>query len=201
MPREIQTHVQIANLALRILQSDEIESFAEDSSTARTVKMYYFNVFSNCLAQYPWLFATKVAMLQKLATAPLEGRSGFKLPVDLISIVGVGGAADGCTVSGGVPYEVLSDGVLVTPSTGPLWLKYVYDAPVAYLPAYFIDFFVHALVEELAAVFGYNLDGQRIAHDRIWGKNGKLGYAIRQDRKFSHKSALCGDGIGVSRAW
>jgi hypothetical protein len=201
MPREIQTHVQIANLALRILQSDEIESFAEDSSTARTVKMYYFNVFSNCLAQHPWSFATKVIPLQMLATAPLEGRYGYKLPTDLIFIVGVGGDAGNCSTGGGIGYEVLSDGVLVTPSTGPLWIRYVYDAPVAYLPAYFIDFFVHALVEELAAVFGYNLDGQRIAHDRVWGKNGKLGYAIRQDRKFSPKPALCGDGIGVSRAW
>jgi hypothetical protein len=198
MSREIQTHVQIANLALRILQNDEIESFDEDSSAARTVKMYYFNVYSNCLSQSPWTFATKVVMLQKLTTSPLDGCNAFKLPVDLVSIVTVGGS-ENC--AGSILYEVFSDNVLMTPSDSPLWLKYIYDAPVAYLPSYFIDFFVHALVEELSAVFGYNLEGQRVAHDRIWGRNGKLGFAIRQDRKLQHSMESHSDGIGVSRSW
>jgi hypothetical protein len=177
MGREIQTAVQIANMALKILQSDEIESFDEDSTTARAVKMYYFNVFSNCLMQHHWSFATKEQVLHPLADCPVKHRGyAYKLPIDLLSIIFLG---DGKTP---VPYELFSGDIACTDAAGPLKIKYIYNPPIEYLPSHFIDYFVHSLVEELSPVFGYNLEGQRVFHERIYGRNGKLGYAIRRDR-------------------
>jgi hypothetical protein len=41
MPREVQTAVQVANMALRIMQACPIESFDEETLTAQTVRMCY----------------------------------------------------------------------------------------------------------------------------------------------------------------
>lgn len=72
---------------------------------------------------------------------------------------------------------------------------------MALLPPYFIDYFVHTLVEELSAVFGYNLEGQAAYHGRVWGKNGKLGYALRKDREYRNVPTITFDYLGKARMW
>jgi hypothetical protein len=190
-------------MALRIMQSEEIESFDEDSTTARAVKMYYFNIFSNCLCQYQWSFSLKQELLQQLSSCPLpQYRCAYKLPIDALTIVSVGSEYDcaaGCMC--GNRYEIFSGDVLCTDMGSPLFIRYTYAPPVAYLPSYFIDYLIHAIVEEMSAVFGYNMEGQKVFHERIYGKCGKLGYAIRRDQEFNKPRQHHCDGISISRAW
>jgi hypothetical protein len=80
----------------------------------------------------------------------------------MLSIISV---SDGHSVSadgvGGIGYEIFSGDILCTNSAGPLTIHYTYAPPGAYLPSYFIDYLIHAIVEEMSAVFGYNMDGQK----------------------------------------
>jgi hypothetical protein len=204
MDRDMGTHVGLANMALRVMQGDTIESFDEDSPTARTVRMYYFTNYANCLGKYPWTFATKQELLHALSQAPVgQYKHGYKLPIDTLSITWIrrGNGEGQVSVIDDVPYEVFSGDVVCTNAGGPLYIRYTYAPPVALLPAYFIDYFVSSLVEELSAVFGYNLEGQEVYHGRVFGKNGKLGYAIRKDRENRKIRTLSFDGIGNGRMW
>jgi hypothetical protein len=197
MNREIQTAVQLANMSLRMVQSPEIESFDEGSSVSRTVKMYYNNVLSDCLTLYDWSFSKKEGELTELSVCPLERyKHGYELPVDMLALTWVRG-------SGGITnYTIVSGNILCTDDPPPIFVRYTYIPPVAYMPAYFIDLFVHSLAEELSPVLGYNLDGQRVFRERIWGKHGKFGMAVEMERS-SHGMERCPghDLIGGSRIW
>jgi hypothetical protein len=204
MDRDMATHLGLANMALRIMQGDPIESFDEDSPTARTVKMYYFNVFANCLSQCPWTFATRQEELHPLSHGPVgQYKYGYKLPTDTLSITWIrhGNGEGKVSMTNDVFYEVFSGDVVGTNADGPLYVRYTYAPPAALLPPYFVDYFVHALVEELSAVFGYNLEGQAAYHERVFGKNGKLGYALRKDRENRKVGTVTFDGIGNGRMW
>jgi hypothetical protein len=100
-------------------------------------------------------------------------------------------------------YEIVSGDVVCTCAPPPVYMEYTYCPPVGYFPAYFIDLLVHSLVEELSAVFGYNLDGQRVFHERIWGKGGKFSEAIGCERMNGGEggSGRAIDRIGCSRMW
>jgi hypothetical protein len=181
-----------------MVQSPEIESFDEGSSISRTVRMYYDNVLENCLSTYDWGFCGKQAAMEELNVCPLpQYRYGYELPGDMLVIRWVrsgGGVVDLSR------YDIVSGDVLCTDVSGPLHVRYTYSPPVEYFPAYFIDLFVHALAEELCAVFGYNLEGQRVFHGRIWGRGGKFSEAVSMERRNGGGNHL-GDGIGHSRSW
>jgi hypothetical protein len=182
-----------------MVQSPEIESFDDGSSTARTVKMYYSNVLSNCLTLYDWSFSKKESELEGLSVCPLERyRYAYELPVDMLSLTWVRGSG-GEEIS---HYTVVSGNVLCTDSPPPIRVRYTYLPPVAYMPAYFIDLFVHSLAEELSAVLGYNLDGQRVFHERIWGKHGKFSTAVEMERCSNGTPRYpLHDRIGGGRIW
>lgn len=125
MDRDMGTHVRLANMALRIMQGDPIESLDEDSPTARTERMYYFNVYGNCLSQTDWTFATKQERLQELSHPPVgQYKHGYKLPIDTLSIVWIRhGDGDGhVSVTNDVAYEVFSGDVVCSNAAGPLYI-------------------------------------------------------------------------------
>jgi hypothetical protein len=80
-------------------------------------------------------------------------------------------------------YEIISGNLICTNAPSPLYARYQYEAPVALYPHHFIEFLVAALVEELAAVFGHNLNTQSVFHRRIYDSNGALGQAIQEERR------------------
>ena len=204
MSRVVHTDVQLANMALRMVQCPEIESLEEGSSISRTVKMYYNTVLANCLTMYDWNFCGKQTALEELSVCPLpQYEWGYELPGDLLSIRWVrGGGRDAVDCVDLSRYEVVSGDVLCTDVPPPLHVRYTYRPPVEYYPAYFIDLFVHALAEELSAVFGYNLEGQRVFHERIWGRGGKYSEAVSVERSGgSDRAGRTWDAIGGSRAW
>lgn len=203
MNRVIESDVEVANMALRMVQCPDIQSMDDGSSTARTVKMYYHTVLANCLSMYEWSFGRRCEEMQELSECPLaQYKHAYKLPLDVISIVRLVG-------EGGIVrrYEVISGDIVCTDTPPPVRMEYTYCPPVRYLPAYFIDLFVHALVEELSAVFGYNIEGQRVFHERIRGRGGKFSAAIACERMNGGGSergwghGWCHDHIGWSRRW
>jgi hypothetical protein len=186
------------------MQGDPIESLDEDSPTARTVKMYYFDTYANCLCQHPWTFATYQEPLQEISHAPVgQYQHSYKLPIGTLGIVWVrhGNLEGQVSAINDVSYEVFSGDMVCTNASGPLHIRYISTPPAALLPPYFVDYFVHALVEQLSAVFGYNLAGQAAYHERVYGKDGKLGYALRQDRGNRKVTTVTFDSIGNGRMW
>jgi hypothetical protein len=195
MPREIQTAVQIANMALRIMQASAIESFDDETLTAQTIRLYYNVVLRQCLSSYPWAFCKKEWELAQLPASPLPfWLYAYRLPVDFVDIrwVRSGSYNSPTTRPPGrdvpsyaeVPcYEVTDGNVVCCNYAAPVFAAYTYEAPVELYPHYFIDLLVSVLVEELSAVFGYNLVGQDHYKGRIYGPNGKFSAAIQQERR------------------
>jgi hypothetical protein len=176
MQRETQATVQVANLALRILQSHPIESFGEDSIVAQTVRMYYDVVLRRCLSAYSWSFSQKQAELEQLPKELFpQWKFVYKLPPDLVRLIwlrsGVGEQLGRWDVR---DYEIISGNLICTNAPSPLYARYQYEAPVAHYPHHFIEFFVASLAEELAAVFGRNLNTQA-----SWAQGGRRGYQNR----------------------
>ncbi|MDR2030198.1 MAG: hypothetical protein LBP65_01890 [Puniceicoccales bacterium] len=188
MPRQIQTAVQVANLALRTLQMPEIESFNEESTTAQTVREAYDLVLRRCLGGYPWSFSQKQTELERLPMAELpQWKFSYKLPPDFVELVwlrgGVGDMPGWCEL---LHFEIVAGNVVCANAMPPLFCRYQYEAPVALMPHYFLDYLVQALAEELAPIFGYNVDGQKILKERAMGKEGKLAAAILAEER--HRS-------------
>ncbi|MDR1456651.1 MAG: hypothetical protein LBI34_01160 [Puniceicoccales bacterium] len=182
MPREIQTEVQIANMALRILQSSPIGSFTEETLPAQTVRMYYDVVLRRCIGAHPWAFSAKESELQQFPQSPIpRWKYAYHLPTDFVKLIWLrAGQESGANIQN---YEIVSGDILLTQIRPPAFIRYQYEAPVPLYPHYFIEFLVCSLVEELAAVFGHNLNTQAVYHQRIYGSYGALGLAIREERR------------------
>jgi hypothetical protein len=201
MPREIQTSVQIANMALRILQSSPIESFDEETLPAQTVKMYYDVVLRRCTGAYPWAFSVKESELQQLPKSPIpRWKYAYHLSADFVKLVWLR-ATQASTVNI-QNYEIVSGDILLAQIPPPVFIRYQYAAPVALYPHYFIEFLVSSLVEELAAVFGHNLNTQAIYHQRIYGSYGTLGLAIQEEqRQNPQRIQRRQSRLAVAREW
>jgi hypothetical protein len=204
MPREIQTAVQVANCALRILQMPEIESFDEDSTPAQTVRMYYNLALRKCIGAYRWQFSQKQDELEQLLRAELpRWKFSYKLPPDMVALVWLrGGTENGPSWHDLNHYEIIAGNVVCTNAAPPLFCRYQYEAPVALMPNYFLDYFIQSLAEELAPVFGYNVAGQKILADGVMGGFGKLSAAIlAENRQSGRRESRALGRLAMGRNW
>ncbi|MDR3117594.1 MAG: hypothetical protein LBT98_03420 [Puniceicoccales bacterium] len=204
MPREIQTAVQVANCALRILQMPEIESFDEDSTPARTVKMYYDLALRKCIGAYKWQFSQNQSELEQLATAELpQWKFSYKLPPDMIALIWLRcGTENGPGWNNLQNYEIVAGNVVCTNANAPLFCRYQYEAPVAAMPNYFLDYLIQELAEELAPVFGYNVVGQKILSDRVRDSFGKMNMAILTEvRQLGSQKPMPMGKLAMGRNW
>jgi hypothetical protein len=151
MPREIQTAVQVANMALRVLQSRTIESLDDgDDPVAQTVKMYYANVLRRCISAYPWAFSLMEKQLQRLPESPIpRWKYAYHLPADFVDLVWL--RADSTGTANLTDYESVA-GDLILANEAQLWARYQYEPPVPTYPHHFLEFLVDSLIEELAGV-------------------------------------------------
>ena len=164
MPREVQTAVQIANMALRIMQASPIESFDEDTLTAQTVRMYYDVVLRRCLCAYPWAFCKKQAELQKLPESPLPfWLYAYQLPADFVDLrdlhMGIYSPPvthlPGKIIPSGqeiTAYEIIDGNIVCCNYASPIFANYTYEAPVEYYPHYFLDLLVRSFPLFLATI-------------------------------------------------
>ena len=85
-----QSKVELANIALQMIGSKRIASFAEDSREARAVATVYDDIRDEVLAEHPWSFAQKRAVLATLADAPVftedRMRVVYAKPNDLVRL-------------------------------------------------------------------------------------------------------------------
>lgn len=185
MPRVVQTPVQIANLALAVIQAQPISSFDEDSEVARLMKLYYDTVLRQAFELYPWQFSLKQVRLQRMAQPLLpQYKYSYKLPADFIHLRwfrhGTETSVDNHDLK---HYELVNADVVCMSDEPEIWCKYQYEAAVPLYPTYFINLIVALLVDEVAAVFGANLTLQNQYHERAYGKNGKIALALRHERE------------------
>jgi hypothetical protein len=182
MPREIQTAVQVANMALRVLQSRTIESFDDENDpVAQTVKMYYSNVLRRCISAYPWAFSLMERQLQRLPESPIpRWKYAYHLPADFVDLVWL--RADPSGTANLTDYESVA-GDLILANEAKLWARYQCEPPVPTYPHHFLEFLVDSLIEELAGVFGHNLNTQDVYRRRINNPFGTLGRAIQEERR------------------
>jgi hypothetical protein len=187
MAREIQTGVQLANMALLLMQAAPIESFDEDTFTAQKMRLFYDVILRRCLDAYPWNFARKQSILTELPKSPLPQWShAYHLTPDFVQLLelrcGLPSEPNRLSRLAVTDYEITDGNTLCTNAESPLTIRYVYGPPVEKYPHYFIEYFVSSLVEEMSPLFGYNLRGQQNYTGRILGSHGKLSDAILQER-------------------
>jgi hypothetical protein len=218
MGRYLQTEVDMANAALRLMEAPPISSFDDGSPSARAMRPYYDVVLCRCLGLFDWNFCAKQAELAVLPRSPLPQPGGpgghlgalpqyahaYRIPPDFVKLrwvrprpYGDRGFADANN------YEIVSGNILVTDMAPPVFMGYTYEAPVEYFPHYFIELLVSSLVEECAPLFGYNLIGQQRYGQRVYGPSGKLEEAIRQERAQGNHGVkpLFGGVLGAVRNW
>jgi hypothetical protein len=182
MPPEAQTAVQLANAALRVLQSRTIDSFDDGHDpVAQTVKLYYNAILRRCISAYPWAFSVREGPLQRFPESPIpRWKYAFHLPIDSVNLIWLRESA-----TGGADlrdYELFGGDLALT-NAPELWARYQFEPAVPTYPHHFTEFFVCSLVEELAGVFGHNLNTQAIYRRRINDPFGALGLAVQAERR------------------
>lgn len=82
--------IDVCNIALSNIGCLPIQSFTEDSDSARLMQLNYDRCLESLLREYPWKFATKVTTL---VTAGDETHPGFDYafvyPIDCLRLVGI----------------------------------------------------------------------------------------------------------------
>lgn len=140
--------IALANVALAKLGAKRISAFDEDSDEARVVNDVYATIRDEVLAEGPWRFALKRALLVTSADAITFSGDGmtsiYAVPNDYIRIFFLSDPKATIKIEG---LRVLSD-------TANLGVIYVYrnDNPATYYPM-----FKTAFATRLAAEIGFNL--------------------------------------------
>jgi hypothetical protein len=151
-----------------------------DDPVAQTVKLYYDTVLRRCIAAYPWSFTVQESPLQRFPSSPSPSwKYAFHLPIDSVNLIALrpGPAAGGPFHD----YELRGSGEILA-NGAELWARYQREPPVPTYPAHFTEFFVTSLIEELAGIFGHNLNTQSVYQKRNIGPFGALGLAIQAER-------------------
>jgi len=79
------TKTAICNLALRSLGCESISSLSESSKSAEVLNDIYDDTRKRVLAEYPWHFALKRAILTAGVTVPaFEWGKSFTMPTDML---------------------------------------------------------------------------------------------------------------------
>lgn len=84
--------IDIANRALALIGEDPITSFGGDSEQSRRFSVLYESVVRAELASFPWRFAIKQELLNRLVDDPIgeqEWSSAYRLPRSALRVTGV----------------------------------------------------------------------------------------------------------------
>ena len=148
--------VDICNLALARIGSENIISIDDDSKRAKTLKAVYDLVRDIVLADHPWNFATTRKTLALLALAPEFGYSyAYEMPTDpfclrMLGIVGVSSA----NVDPNIEYKI--EGRQLLTNAKPCQIKYISQVTIE---GVFTPSFCSAFSLRLAAEVAYKITG------------------------------------------
>jgi len=121
--------ISLVSNALNLLGADRIASFEDDSTEAEITKELFWTTYRAMLTETRWRFATKVYKLNRLYESPDEALGymyQYQLPNDYLMLVNAGTK----------DYTIQGDRVLS--NAKEMTITYIYEPPVALLPAYFI---------------------------------------------------------------
>jgi hypothetical protein len=112
-------------MALTLIGADRIISIDDDVTNAKILKAIYDQALASVLAEHPWNFALKRALLAQLAAAPAHGWTyQYQLPADYIRKVTVyNGVSEDDKIEN--DYYQIEGGVLLTDET-TVYMKYIY---------------------------------------------------------------------------
>lgn len=142
--------VDICNRALFMLGEDEILSLTDfgDSDRAKVCSALYPMVRAECLAKYPWRWATRKQQLTRETLAPVnEWRYHYVLPSDSVRLVAI-------YKSGMVGARPIQDyermGPRIMTNEESLWADYVYARHESTWPPVFESYVSACLASRLA---------------------------------------------------
>lgn len=144
------TDVDVANMALGILDEAPIDSLDEDSTPARLVNLHYDVTREAELSKYAWVFAIFKANVAGTDTGSGDGtlNYAYEVPSDALRILPL--TYDG--EPGGVPISWRQEaGVIYTDQSSPRVIRYIANLidPNDW-DALFTDVFVAALAAKIA---------------------------------------------------
>ena len=154
------SEVSICNRALRVLGVAPVSTLGEDSKAGSWAQESYADARDGLLAEYPWNFAIRRAVLAASGTAPAWGYAFlYPLPADCLRVLGVEGEPEARVE----PYKIEGRGI-ASDAPAPLRIRYI--ARVAD-PAQFGPLFVDALVARLAAEGAFHFTGSTSREEQL----------------------------------
>lgn len=161
-------------MALSLIGEAAINSFDDDSTSARLAKLRYQPARDAVLRDHPWNFAIKRASLSALTAAPDWGYDvQYQLPADCLRLLEIDNP-------GKEPFQV-EGGKILTNLTAPISIRYVAKITAA---EQFDSLFVDALAAYLAAEWA----------ERIMGGSTAKSSELRQTYEIKLQQARSMDG-------
>jgi len=117
--------VEIANIALQLIGEQQITSFADDTPSARNVRLRFSTARDTVLRDHPWNFAKRRARLARLNEKPDFGWDNqFKLPSDLLRVLMVS-TGDSFGLHSGLQDQYVIEGDRLLTNGDEVFLIYV----------------------------------------------------------------------------
>lgn len=184
-----QDATSICNLALAHLSESQIMSLDDESKQARWCKTFYAQTRDEVLAEHPWNFAIRRAVLSRLAETPLfQWAFQYQLPTACLRVLELNNVSD---------FQAdrrwaIEGRALLTDDEGAQ-IRYIHRVESA---SDFAPLFVEALAVKLASKLAKPLTGNKTAKDdlmteyaRITGPRAKQANAVENRLKVKQPGA------------
>jgi hypothetical protein len=198
------TKIDIASMALGLLEASPISSFDSGTNEADIVKSFYPSFLKKIFSKHPWKFSRKKARLNMSADyVPLnEYRNAFIVPAECERVVAIYDSK----VVGARPcadYKLMDGYVLFNHAAA--WMEYVYVKDEQFWPGWFIDFAVYALAALIARpVTGKDaieaaMQAMAYGSPSQTERGGKFAVAATNDAQEAPPEELPADELSISR--
>lgn len=155
MASPLTTQVQIANLALDILDAQTISSFEETTIEAQKMKAYYELYIQSALTRHEWSFAMTEMQASLLAASPTpQWEYAYELPADMLQLKTVLLSNSSGSRMPYQTYQLFENNTLCTDTGNGIWVFYLKRIFESRWPAYFVDFVTHYLAIKMAPMIG-----------------------------------------------
>ena len=175
------TFTDIANLALKSLGHEIIQSIDADESTARLLKNYIDEIARQIQVDIHWPELLRVIKPTKLADNFAESNTYFRyqLPEDFIQMV---------EMNSSTYYEIF-DGALITQAVDPQIIYKAYSGNVADWSAELVELTYKKLASEIAMAFTQNVQLVQMATAKYEERKREL-HPIMKNRSRDQKKTL-----------
>lgn len=170
MSSPLTTKVQIANLALDILDAQTISSFEETTIEAQKMKAYYELYIQSALTRHEWSFAMSEMQASLLAASPIpQWEYAYELPADMLQLKTVLLSNSAGSIMPYKTYQLFENNTLCTDTGNGIWVFYLKRVFESRWPAYFVDFVTNYLAIKLAPMIGRQFSLQKQLIETMYG--------------------------------